>query len=121
VSGDPDWRAYCLAKQGAWPDSPWENDTVVKVGPKIFAFLGAAHDGSSPATSIGLKCGDREAADLWLERYPDHARKMAYIGAHGWNTFILDGTIDDDIVRDLIDTSYELVLARLPRSQRPAG
>lgn len=120
MSGREDWHAYCLSKPGAWPDSPWENDLVAKVGDKIFAFLGAAtHEGSSPETSIGLKCGDREAADLWLERYPDHARKMAYIGAHGWNTFTLDGTIDDEEVRELIDTSYELVVAKLPRSRRP--
>ena len=47
---------------------------------------------SAPSTtSIGLKCGDREAADLWLERYPASVSKMAYIGQHGWNTFALDG------------------------------
>ena len=51
--------AHCLAKPGAWQDKPWENDVVVKVGPKIFAFLG-----SSPATSVGLKCGpNREATN----------------------------------------------------------
>ena len=54
-----------------------------------------------------------------MERYPDHARKMAYIGAHGWNTFTLDGTIDDEEVRELIDTSYDLVVAKLPKSKRP--
>ena len=44
-------RTYCLAKPGAWPDEPWEGDIVVKVGSKIFAFLG------SPQASVGLKCG----------------------------------------------------------------
>jgi predicted DNA-binding protein (MmcQ/YjbR family) len=33
--------AHCLSKPGAWQDEPWEGDTVVKVGPKIFAFLGS--------------------------------------------------------------------------------
>ncbi|MGH3203649.1 MAG: MmcQ/YjbR family DNA-binding protein [Streptosporangiaceae bacterium] len=32
---------YCLAKPGAWPDEPWDGDVVVKVGAKIFAFLGS--------------------------------------------------------------------------------
>ena len=94
VSTDRDWLAYCLAKPGAWRDEPWEGDVVVKVGDKIFAFLGAVDPpGSSGVTSIGLKCGDREAADIQLERYPEAARKMPYIGAHGWNTFSADGTI----------------------------
>ena len=33
--------AHCLSRPGAWQDEPWEGDTVVKVGPKIFAFLGS--------------------------------------------------------------------------------
>ena len=82
-------------------------------GDKIFAFLGSD-------TVIGLKCGDRETADLLLDRYPGVASKMAYIGQHGWNTFVLDGTIPPDEIQDLIDTSYDLIVAKLPKSKRPA-
>jgi predicted DNA-binding protein (MmcQ/YjbR family) len=110
------WLDYCLAKPGAWQDEPWEGDVVAKVGDKIFAFLGGAEHQSS----IGLKCGDREAADVWLERYPGASRKMAYLGAHGWNTFTLDGTIADDEVAELVDLSYDLVVAKLPKSKRPS-
>jgi predicted DNA-binding protein (MmcQ/YjbR family) len=112
-----DWLAYCLAKPGAWRDEPWEGDVVAKVGSKIFAFVG----GGPPQTSIGLKCGDREQADLWLERYPGQVSKMAYIGQHGWNTFILDGSIPDDEVAELVDTSYQLIVAKLPKKDRPTG
>jgi predicted DNA-binding protein (MmcQ/YjbR family) len=115
VEAPTNWLAYCLAKPGAWQDSPWEHDVVVKVADRIFAFFGSA-DGSS---SVGLKCGDRELADTWLERYPDSARKMAYIGAHGWNSFTLDGSIPGDEVEELIDTSYDLIVAKLPRKKRP--
>jgi predicted DNA-binding protein (MmcQ/YjbR family) len=114
VSGDVDWLAYCLAKPGAWRDEPWEGDVVIKVGDKIFAFLGSV----DPVTSVGLKCGDREVADLLLERFPDAARKMPYIGAHGWNTFTVDG-IPSDELRELADSSYDLIVAKLPRSKRP--
>lgn len=110
-----DWLAYALSKPGAWPDEPWEGDLVAKVGPKIFAFFGSA----DPVTAIGLKCGNREAADVWLDRYPRVARKSPYIGAHGWNTFDLNGTIPDDEVAELIDTSYDEVVAKLPKRQRP--
>ena len=71
-----DLLEHCLAKPGAWQDEPWEGDVVVKVGPKIFAFLGAGAAGM-----IGLKCGPtREVADEWLLRYPQDASVMAYIG-----------------------------------------
>lgn len=109
-----DWLEYCLAKPGAWRDEPWEGDTVVKVGSKIFAFLG-----SDQPTGLGLKCGDREAADLWLERYPGEVAKSPYIGAHGWNVFTVDGGIPDEEIAELVDTSYELIVAKLPRRERP--
>src|SRR4051812_847272 len=93
--------AYCLAKPGAWPDEPWENDLVVKVGSKIFAFLGAE------PRSVGVKCGkDRDAADEWLERYPDDASATSYIGRYGWNTLNLSGAIPDDELREAVDASY---------------
>ena len=114
---EQDWLSYSLGKPGAWRDEPWENDVVAKVGDKIFAFFGAASDARPP--SVGVKCGSREEADLWLDRFPDAASKMAYIGAHGWNTFLLDGRIPDDDIQELIDHSYELVVAKLPRSRRP--
>jgi predicted DNA-binding protein (MmcQ/YjbR family) len=107
-----DWRAYCLAKPGAWPDEPWDGDSVAKVGDKIFAFLGGS--------SVGMKCGTREEADEWLLRYPEAATKMPYIGAHGWNSLRLDGSIPDDEIAEALDLSYELVVAKLPRSRRPA-
>jgi predicted DNA-binding protein (MmcQ/YjbR family) len=104
--------AYCLAKPGAVRDEPWGDDPVAKVGDRIFAFLGA--DG------LGVKCGRDadEAAELRL-RYPDHASVMAYIGRHGWNAVIVDGTIPDDELRELVDASYDAVVAKLPRRLRP--
>ena len=80
-----DLLAYCLAKPGAW-----EDDVVVKVGPKIFAFLGSG-------AGVGLKCGQsREEADEWLTRYPD------------------------DELLAAVDDSYDAVVARLPKRDRPA-
>lgn len=114
-----DWLSYCLDLPGAWRDEPWENDMVVKVGDKIFAFFGVVT--ASGPESLGVKCGDREAADLWLDRYPAAARKMPYLGAHGWNTFTLDGTVADDEIEDLIDASYAMVVAKLPKRKRPVA
>ena len=107
--------AYCLAKPGAWQDEPWEGDVVVKVGSKIFAFLGS----QSPA-SVGLKCGpNREVADEWLVRYPDDASVMAYIGRSGWNTLRLGGAIPADEIIEAVDVSYDTVVSKLPRKERP--
>ena len=108
---------YCLAKPGAWEDQPWEGDVVAKVGSKIFAFLGG---GSHGAPSVGLKCGpNREVADEWLKRYPDDAAVMAYIGRSGWNTLRSGGAIPDDELLEAIDLSYDTVVSKLPKKERP--
>ncbi|HEX8631531.1 MAG TPA: MmcQ/YjbR family DNA-binding protein [Catenuloplanes sp.] len=110
-----DVLAHCLAKPGAWQDEPWESDIVVKVGAKIFAFLGGAD-----RTSVGVKCGpNREVADEWLLRYPEDASVMAYIGRSGWNTLRIGGAIPDDELVEAIDASYQSVLAKLPKRDRP--
>jgi predicted DNA-binding protein (MmcQ/YjbR family) len=105
--------AYCLAKPGAEPDTPWEEDLVAKVGGKIFAFLGGG--------GVGLKCGrDADEAAELRQRFPGTATVMPYIGRYGWNSIALDGAIDADELRELIDASYDAVVARLPKRLRPA-
>ena len=128
---DDDWLlAHCLGKPGAWQDEPWEGDIVAKVGPrghpgrsqdrtvgvdraaKIFAFFG---DG----TGVGLKCGIRDEADELIARYPDDVQQMAYIGRHGWNTVRIGGAVPDDELIELADASYDEIVAKLPKAQRP--
>jgi predicted DNA-binding protein (MmcQ/YjbR family) len=106
--------AYCLGKPGAWQDEPWEGDIVAKVGPKIFAFIGSG-------ASVGLKCGpSREVADEWLHRYPQDVSVMAYIGRSGWNSLTVGGGIPDEEIFEAIDASYEAIVSKLPRKDRPA-
>jgi predicted DNA-binding protein (MmcQ/YjbR family) len=107
--------AYCLDKPGAWPDEPWEGDVVAKVDAKIFAFL------SGPGgRSVGVKCGaNRDEADEWLARFPDDASVMPYIGRSGWNTLAFGGEIPDDEILEAVDASYDIVVAKLPKSRRP--
>lgn len=109
-----DLEAYALAKAGAWRDEPWEGDVVAKVGDKIFAFLGRE--------SLGVKSANsRDEADAWLDRYPDDASVMPYIGRHGWNTLRVGGAIAEDELLEAIDVSYDLIVERLPRSKRPTN
>jgi len=112
-------HAYCASKPGAWPDFPWEEHThpVFKVGPgergKIFAFLGGS--------GVGIKAGrSREVADEWLQRFPDSASVMAYIGRSGWNDLAFTGIPDDDLC-EAVDESYRLVVEGLPKKLRPEG
>jgi predicted DNA-binding protein (MmcQ/YjbR family) len=105
--------AYCLAKPGAEPDEPWEGDVVAKVGGKIFSFNGDA--------TLGVKCGrNADEAEELRARYPNDVTVMAYIGRFGWNTIRIDGAVPDDELEELVDASYDTVVAGLPKSKRPS-
>ncbi|HEY3006191.1 MAG TPA: MmcQ/YjbR family DNA-binding protein, partial [Kribbellaceae bacterium] len=70
--------------------------------------------------SVGLKCGaNREEADELIKTHPDDVSVMAYIGRSGWNSVRYDGNVADDEVRELVDASYDAVVAKLPKSRRP--
>ena len=69
---------------------------------------------------IGFSRGKgRAEADEWIEEFPDDVAVMAYIGRHGWNSLRLGGAIPVEALVEAIDTSYDLVVAGLPKSKRP--
>jgi predicted DNA-binding protein (MmcQ/YjbR family) len=108
--------AHCLGKPGAEETYPWgEAELVAKVGGKAFAFIGLE------GGTVGVKCG-RDAAEAAesRDRYPGAIAPSSYIGRYGWNAVDWTGPVPDDEVRELVDASYDAVVAALPRSRRPA-
>ena len=66
---------------------------------------------------INLKC-DPERAAVLRDEY-DSIIPGYHMNKRHWNTLILDGSLPSKLVRELIDHSYRLVVASLPKSQRP--
>jgi predicted DNA-binding protein (MmcQ/YjbR family) len=46
---------------------------------------------------------------------------MAYIGRSGWNTLRIGGGIPDDELLEAVDSSYDAIVAKLPKKDRPSG
>jgi predicted DNA-binding protein (MmcQ/YjbR family) len=107
--------AYCLAKPGADETYPWgDGELVAKVGGKAFAFISLA------GTTVGVKCGrDSAEAGEWRDRYPGAIVSSSYVGRYGWNAVDWTGPVPDDEVRELIDGSYDAIVAALPKRKRP--
>jgi len=107
-------RRYLLAKPGAEETFPFDTVTpVYKVGGKIFALL----IGLDPPLWLNLKCLP-EHAPLLRELYPP-VRPGYHMNKRHWNTVVLDGSLAEDDLRGMIDESYRLVVAGLPRARRP--
>ena len=71
--------------------------------------------GNGPG-SVSLKCDPGYAVAL-REQYL--AVTAGYhLNKRHWNTVTLDGSVPEDELLDLIDHSYELVVARLSRAER---
>jgi predicted DNA-binding protein (MmcQ/YjbR family) len=41
------------------------------------------------------------------------------VGRYGWNSVDWTGPVPDDDVRELVDASYDAVVAALPKRSRP--
>jgi predicted DNA-binding protein (MmcQ/YjbR family) len=105
--------AACGAKPGAVEDYPFGDEVAVfKAAGRMFALVAL---GPGPG-SVSLKCDPGLAVDL-RGRYPG-VTPGYHLNKRHWNTVALDGSVPDDEVLDLVDHSYDLVVARLTKSQR---
>ncbi|WP_030858284.1 MmcQ/YjbR family DNA-binding protein [Streptomyces sp. NRRL S-37] len=107
-------RALCLSFDAAVEEFPFNPDTsVFKVRGKLFALT--ALD-AEPLT-VNLKCDPDDAIRLRTE-HPDLIVPGWHMNKRHWNTVTVDGTLPDRLVRELVEDSYDLVVAGLPRADR---
>jgi predicted DNA-binding protein (MmcQ/YjbR family) len=96
-------KSFALDLPDAWADNPW-GDSVVKVGKKIFVFL-----------------GDNEEDSMITVKVPEsHDHAMSFTGAvptgyglgkAGWVTIPVAGLSsgDADVLRDFVEESYRTI------------
>lgn len=106
-------RDHCLTKPGVTEGFPFDGDTLVfKVAGKMFALVSLER---VPPT-VSLKCGPERAVDL-RETYED-VQPAYHMNKRHWNSVGLQGDVPSALVRELVDHSYTLVVAGLPRRER---
>ncbi|MFC7795916.1 MULTISPECIES: MmcQ/YjbR family DNA-binding protein [Streptomyces] len=105
-------RALCLEFNDATEEFPFGPDTsVFKVAGKLFAL--SALD--SEPLRVNLKCDPDEAVRL-REEHP--AITPGYhMNKRHWNTVTVGG-LPAPMVRELVEDSYDLVVAGLPKAVR---
>jgi predicted DNA-binding protein (MmcQ/YjbR family) len=108
-------RAICLDQPAAEETFPFSPGlSVFKVGGKVFALCPL----QEPPLRISLKCVPEVAVKLRVE-FP--AVTAGYhLNKQHWNTVLVDGTVPDDLVREMIEDSYDLVRSKLPKALRSA-
>ena len=102
----------CAGLPGAWADNPFHEDRqLAKVGSKIFCFPGP--------TTMSVKNTAEKVEEL-KRRYPDAAGTAPYLDKRLWVQVQIE-PLPDEEVRELIEDSYELVVAKLPVKERPGA
>ena len=108
-------HAELLSLPGAVAETPFGPDSLVfKVSGKMYAIL--YMDGQY--VNVSLKVDPMEAEllrETWAAIIPGY-----HLNKRHWITAILDGTLPDDLIDDLIRDSYGLVVKGLPRVAREA-
>jgi predicted DNA-binding protein (MmcQ/YjbR family) len=108
-------RRCCLSFPGSVETFPFGPETsVFKVAGKMFALSQLAQR----PLRVSLKCEPvlaeqlREAHDAVLPGY--------HLNKRHWNTVIIDGSLPEQMIKDMIEDSYDLVVSKLPESRRRA-
>jgi predicted DNA-binding protein (MmcQ/YjbR family) len=110
-------RDHCLAFAGAVEEFPFRPElSVFKVSGKVFALAPLL----DRPLRVSLKCEPALAEQL---RSTYAAVRPGYhLNKRHWNTVQVDGSLPDQLVLDMVEDSYDLVLAGLPkRVQRALG
>lgn len=108
-------RAHLLTFPGSVEDLPFGPDVLVfKVAGKLFALLPTT--GEPPR--VNLKCDPGRA--LALRAHHPSIQPGYHQDKRHWNTLLLDGSLPAELILELVEHSYALVVAGLTRAQRAA-
>jgi predicted DNA-binding protein (MmcQ/YjbR family) len=108
-------RTHCLSFPGALETFPFgPENSVFKVADKMFAL--SRLDGDP--LRVSLKC-EPELAQRLRET---HAAVIPgyHLNKRHWNTVILDGSLPDQAIQDMVEDSYDLVVSSLSGARRKA-
>jgi predicted DNA-binding protein (MmcQ/YjbR family) len=108
-----EFREYCMLKPWVTEEFPFDEVTLVfKLAGKVFVLTNLDGD-----WSLNLKCDPERAIEL-REQYPAIQPGYHMNKVH-WNTVMMDGSLSQKLILELIDHSYQLVVAKLPKSKKP--
>jgi len=106
-------RRWCLRQAGAIEDFPFGSEhSVFKVAGKMFALSALDRE----PLEVSVKCEPDLAVRL-RDSYPA-IRPGYHLNKRHWNTVTLDAGVPDQMVYDMIEDSYDLVVSALPKRVR---
>jgi predicted DNA-binding protein (MmcQ/YjbR family) len=115
-----------LELPGASLTFPFGDDvSVYKVGVQAASGDGGRHTGGKMFCLVSL---DADPGTMTLKVDPDHGVELVreheaispgyHTNKRHWITVVLDGSVEDVLIRELVEDSYDLVVSTLPARVR---
>lgn len=102
-------REYCLSKKATEETFPFgDSSLVIKVMGKMFALLNLEQP-----DYIALKCDPAYAIEL-RDRY-NGVEGAYHFNKKYWNQVIFDKDVNDELIKKLIDHSYDEVIKKFTK------
>lgn len=104
-----DFRNYCLSLKATTEKLPFDEKTLVfYVMNKMFCLTSI-----DTFSFFNVKCNPEKAIEL-REKYPE-VTPGYHMNKKHWNSIKTDSTIPDNLLKEWITDSYNLVVAGLPK------
>jgi predicted DNA-binding protein (MmcQ/YjbR family) len=106
------FREYCIQKPHVTEHFPFDNETLVfKVSGKIFALVNI-----NSFQFVNLKCDPERSIEL-REQYVA-IRPAFHMNKKHWNSVSVYSDLENKLLLELVDHSYNLVFQSLPKKRR---
>ncbi|WP_375240549.1 MmcQ/YjbR family DNA-binding protein [Polaribacter sp.] len=107
-------RDFCMSKKGVTEHFPFDDVTLVfKVMNKMF-LLTSLNNWEKGEEKMNLKCNPEKA--LELRGNYEGINPGFHMNKKHWNTVLINNSdVSDDLVKDLINHSYDLVVGGLTK------
>lgn len=105
-------REYCLKKRGVTESFPFDETTLVfKVAGKIFCL-------TDLEDSFGLNLKNNPEKNIELREQYEAVKPGYHMNKKHWNSVNVNGSIPENLLKQWIDESYEIVVKGLTKKQR---
>lgn len=102
-------RDYCLSLKGVTESFPFgENVLVFKVGGKMFCLTDLNND-------LAIAVKNEPGKNIELREEYQAVKPGYHMNKKHWNTVEIDGSISNDMIKNFIDESYNLIVLSLPK------
>ncbi len=106
-----DWRSYLLSFPASVEEMPFGPEVLVyKLEGKMFALLAWTEE----PMRLNLKCEPNLALHL-RDTHPAHVTAGYHMNKRYWNTVKLTAELNDELVREWVTHSYDLIYNSLPK------